>query len=133
MAAGTTPVFVATPKSWIAFPATADTARNNPSTGQVTLVTGGSNGSVVESIRVQATGTTTAGVCRIFLSLDGGTNKRLVRELLIPAVTPSTTVEAASNEWVPTVPLVLPDTSALLYATTDNGDDYVVTAHGGDY
>lgn len=133
MPAGTTPVFVATPKSWLAFPITADTALNNPSTGQVTLATGSANGSVVELIRVYATGTTTQGKCRIFLSLDGGTNKRLVQEIDIPAVTASATVAAASGEWVPTVPLVLPDTSAVLYATTHTGDDLVVLACGGDY
>lgn len=132
MAAATTPIFVETPKTWCGLAATANTGRDGSGT-LATIVTGVADGSVIELVRVQANGTTTAGVCRLFLSLDGGTTKRLIKELLIAAVTPSATVEAASAEWAPTVPLVLPDTNAILYATTETGDDFVVTAHGGDY
>lgn len=132
MPAGTTPVFVATPKTWSGEGGTANTARDGTGT-LITVVTGASTGSVVELVRAQFDVTTTAGVVRLFLSLDGGTTKRLVKELLIPAVTPSTTVEAASVEWIPTVPLILPDGSAVLYASTHNAENVCVFAHGGDY
>lgn len=133
MAAGTTPVFVATPKSWYQRIATANTERVF-STGTLgTLVVGVANASVVELVRFQADGTTTAGVVRLWLSLDNGTTKRLIKEILVAAVTPSTTVEAWSAEWIPTVPLVLPDANAILYASTHNAEGFVVTAHGGDY
>ena len=132
MPAGTSPVFVATPKSYEVRIATANAGRDG--TGTLgTLATGVANGSVVQAIRVQADGTTTAGVVRIFLTADTGTTKRLLKELLIPAVTPSTTIEAFSIEWAPTEPIILNGASYVLYASTNNAEGFVVLAVGGDY
>lgn len=132
MAAGTTPVFVATPKTWSGEGGTANTARDGSGT-LITVATGSANGSAIELVRYQYDVTTTAGMLRLFLSLDGGTTKRLINELDVGALTVSATQRAASGEWVPTVPLILPDTSSVLYASTHNGENVCVYAHGGDY
>ncbi len=81
---------------------------------------------------VQATGTTTAGVVRLFISLDGGTTWRLWKELLIPAITPSTSVEAHRTVYIPDRPLAMP-ASAKLGASTHNAETFNVFAHGGDF
>lgn len=132
MAAGTTPVFVATPKTWSGEGGTANTNRDGTGT-LITVATGGSNGSVVELVRYQYEVTTTAGMVRIFLTLNNGTDKRLLKELEVSAVTVSATVAGTSGEWIPTVPLILPDTNAILYASTEKAEQVNVYAFGGDY
>ena len=68
---------------------TANTNRNG--TGTIaTVFTAGSNGSRIDDIYITATGTTTAGVVRLFL--NDGTNTYLFEEILVTAITPSTTV-----------------------------------------
>ena len=70
---------------------TANTNRDG--TGTLgTLISAAATGTRVDDIDICATVTTTAGVIRMFVS--DGTNHRLVREILVPAITPSTTVEA---------------------------------------
>jgi hypothetical protein len=67
---------------------TANTNRNG--TGTIaTVFTAGSSGSRVDDIYIVATGTTTAGVIRLFL--NDGTNTWLWKEILVAAITPSTT------------------------------------------
>ena len=51
MAAGTTPVFIATPKTWYAQAVTADTSRTAP-TNQVTIATGGA-GTLATTVAIQ--------------------------------------------------------------------------------
>ncbi len=60
------PVFVGTPKVWQQAIATANTARDGTGT-LADVVTAGASGSRIDKIRVVASGTTTAGVIRIFL------------------------------------------------------------------
>ena len=70
--------------------ATANTNRDG--TGTLgTLVTAGAGAPVmVQDVTITATGTTTAGVIRMFVS--DGTNHRLHSEILVTPVTPSTTI-----------------------------------------
>jgi hypothetical protein len=68
----------------------ANTARNGTGT-IVTVFTAGSSGSRIDDIYITATGTTTAGVVRLFL--NDGTNTYLFEEILVTAITPSTTVQ----------------------------------------
>lgn len=132
MAVTATPVFAQTPVLAIGQVATANTNRDG-STGTYTdLFTAGSNGARVEYIRVVATGTTTAGVVRLFLSTDSGTTYRLWKEILISAITPSTTVEVAAGEYMPSRPLVLPATSGRIRASTHNGETFNVFIHGAN-
>jgi hypothetical protein len=67
----------------------ANTARNGTGT-IVTVFTAGASGSRIDDIYITATGTTTAGVVRLFL--NDGTNTYLFDEILVTATTPSTTV-----------------------------------------
>ena len=87
-------------------------------------------------ISVCATGTTTAGVIRFFVSNDGGTTKRMVCEKLVPAVTPSTSVAAFRTEVPELVGLILPGGAAsvaqgIIYAATNNNETFNVIAESG--
>lgn len=91
----TSPIHIGVPKSWaFAVVATANTARDG--TGTITDVTPAGvalTALQASRIKIVATGTTTAGMVRIF-GFDG-TTQRLMHELTVAAVTPSGTVKAA--------------------------------------
>lgn len=132
MAANTTPIFVGSSCLGYVQAVTANTARDG--TGTIaTLLTGSANGTIVDMVRIVATGTTTAGVVRLFISTDGGTNKRLVKENLVTAITPGASTEVFYIEYVPTRPLVLKDASSVLYVSTHNTETFNVFAFGGNY
>ena len=104
---------------------------NRDGTGTVVVVkTAGSDGSRIDLLRVVAEGTTTAGVIRLFI--HDGTSFFLVKEILVTAVTPSTSTEVFSSEWVPTEPILLPSGYSLR-AATNNAETFNVFAFGGDY
>lgn len=132
MAAGTSPIFVATPKAPKARISTANTNRDG--TGTIgTVATAGSNGAFYKGIRVQAEGTVTAGVVRIYIQTNAAGNIELIKELMITATTPSTSVEAFSIEWYPPGGIVLA-AGDLLMASTHNAETFGVHAMGGgDY
>jgi hypothetical protein len=121
-----TPSYAATPRSDYCQISAANTARDG--TGTLgTLATGAAGGTRIESVRVVAAGTTTAGVVRLFFSNDGGTTKRLLEEMLVTAVTPSTTVAVFSGRfslggWM------LKDANCILYAATHNAETFNVFA-----
>lgn len=125
------PVFAVTPKVGMVQISTANTNRDG--TGTLgTVLTAGSSGSVIKKIRVQATGTTTAGVVRLFL--DDGTNVRLIQEIIVPAITPSTSVEAFARTitYGPDDILHLPSNTWLLKASTNNAETFNVFAFYAD-
>lgn len=125
----TSPIFTLTPRVDVAQISTANTNRNGTGSLSVVLVAGVS-GTLVEYVRVQAIGTVTAGVVRLYIS--GGTQVFLWKEILVTATTPSTSVEAFSAEYVPTKPLVLPPGHAI-EASTHNAETFNVFAHAGDF
>ena len=85
--------YAATPRTAVGQVSTANTNRDG--TGTIaTIFTAGSNGSRIDDIYIVATGTTTAGVVRLFV--NDGTTSWLWQEILVPAVTPSTTVQVFS-------------------------------------
>lgn len=131
MAAGTAPIFITTPRSPFVNFATANTARDG--TGTIaTLYTGAANGSFFRRFRVQASVTTTAGVIRIFHKISGGTF-RLKREILVTAITPSTTVEAFSDEWAPDDGFTL-EPNDVYGVSTNNAETFTAWLEGGgDY
>ena len=111
---------------------TANTNRDG--TGTVaTLITGVAAGTRIEAVRIAATGTTTAGVVRIFL--HDGTTFFLIREELVPATTPSTTVAVFMREVVfgDQRPLTLPSASWSLRVSTHNAEAFTVHAVGADH
>lgn len=134
----TTANYAATPKNGSAQIATANTARDG--TGTLgTVYTAGASGSRIDSIVVQATGTTTAGMIRFFTSIDAGTTKRLVYELPVLANTASATVPVwqytltSQNASFMQNGLVL-QASALLYAATNNAETFnVIPVNAGDF
>src|SRR5262245_715315 len=107
----------------------ANTARDGTGT-IVDILTPGSNGAQVEAITVTAQGTTTVGVVRIFI--HNGSAYRLYKELLVTAITPSTSVEVFRTELIPTKPLILPS-GYKLAASTHNAETFNVFAQGGNY
>lgn len=109
--------------------ATANTNRDG--TGTIgTVLTAGTQGTLVELVRVVAAGATTAGVVRLFL--HDGANYYLYEEILVTAITPSTTTAVYEAEFVPTKSLVLP-TGWSLRASTHNAETFKVIATGGNY
>lgn len=127
----TTPNFSATPQAATAVISTANTNRDG--TGTIaTVLTAGASGSRIERVCVRATGTTTAGMVRLFT--HDGTNARLLEEIPIAAQTPSGTAPAYGADLVfgDVRPLFLP-TGWSLRASTNNAESFVVTAFGGSF
>lgn len=125
----TTAQYAATPRAALGQVSTANTNRDG--TGTIaTIFTAGSNGSRIDDIKIQATGTTTAGVVRLFL--HDGTNARLFAEVLVSAVTPSTTVEAWSYTLLNQA-IVIPNGWSLR-ASTNNAETFnVIVNRAGDF
>lgn len=90
------PGFAATPNLGSALaPATADTsltAPTNNATNVSTVLTAAASGTRIDEIRFQAVGTTVAGVVNVF-AWDGTTH-HLIDQVLVSAVTSSTTAVA---------------------------------------
>ena len=98
MAANTQPIFTIVPKIGIAQVSEANANRNGTGT-VITVITGATYGTRLNRIEIQATGTTTAGMIRLFIS--NGTNTRLWKETVVSAITPSAAVAAFSASIVP--------------------------------
>jgi len=110
--------------------ATANAARDGTGT-MGTVVTSPSTGMIVEVVRGKATGTTTAGMIRLFL--HDGTNARLYKEIPVSAIVPSGTVESFEFEFVPLGGLILPPGWSLR-ASTHNAEEFAVrVSNGGEY
>lgn len=125
----TDPNYAATPRIGVAAISTANTNRDGSGT-LGTVLTAGSNGSRVDVITVQATGTTTAGMVRLFV--HDGSVARLWREVPVSAITPSGSVVAFAQELALVEPLLLP-TGWSLRASTHNAEAFNVVAVGGDF
>lgn len=124
--------YAAVPRAAVAQVSTANTNRDGTGT-LVTVLSGGANGTRVDDLVVQAVGTTTAGMVRLFLSLDGGTTNRLLREVAVSAITPSGTVPAFRAE-LSDLAWLLPDSNAQLRASTHNAETFnIVVTRAGDF
>lgn len=109
----------------------------------VSLVTGATNGTRIDRVIVKATGTTTAGMIRLFL--HDGTNFFLIAEKAVAAVTPSGTVEAwggiinATNTGIlditddPEGDLFILPVNYSLRLSTHNAETFKCFAIGADY
>lgn len=107
----------------------ANTNRNGTGT-LVTIFTGATNGSRVDDIYIVATGTTTAGVVRLFIS--DGSNVRLWQEILVSAITPSTTVAVWSYTLLNQALLL--ESGWSLQAATNNAETFnVIVTRAGDF
>lgn len=128
----TAPAFAATPRTAVVQVTAANTARDG--TGTIaTLFTAGASGSRVERIRICGTGTHTAGVVRLFI--HDGSNARLIKEVMVTAITPSVSVEVYSADADfsgPDQVLVLP-TGYSIRASTHIAETFNLFAFGGDF
>lgn len=124
----TTPNFASTPRCGVGTISTAETSRTTP-TNFTTIFTAGSSGSRIDEIDINATGSTTSGVVRLFVY--DGSNYFLFQEILVSAITPSTTV-SAFNSTNTYNNLMLPSGYSLR-ATTNNAESFTVIAFGGDF
>ena len=125
----TTANFFSTPRTAVAQVTTANMARDG--TGAIaTVITGAATGTRVDDIEISATGTTTAGIVRLFL--HDGTNTRLLREILVQAITPSTTT-AVWNTRITDLALILQNASWSLRASTHNAETFnLAVTRAGD-
>ena len=92
-------------------------------------------GSRIDALTLQATGTTTAGMIRLFL--HDGSNARLIGEVPVQAVTPNATTRAWSARLTKDVsdllPIVLAD-GASLRASTEKAESFnVIPTMAGDF
>lgn len=123
------PVFVGTPKSWYGKLSAANTNRDGTGT-VVTIVSGGAIGSRVDKIKAVGAGIVTAGVIRYFLT--NGTTFALLKEVLVPATTPSTAIAAWEDERTFADGLLIQNGWSLV-AATNNAENFNVIASGGDF
>ena len=122
--------YAATARTAVGQVTTANTNRNG--TGTIaTIFTGGTNGSRIDDISIVATGTTTAGVVRLFL--NDGTTSYLWQEILVTAITPSTTVQVFSFALLNQA-LILASSSWSLRASTNNSETFnILVTRAGDF
>ncbi len=124
----TSPVFEAVPRVERGVLSAANTNRDGSGT-VVTLLTAVAAGTEIKRVVVTATGTTTAGMVRLFLY--DGTNYTAIREIPIGAVTPSASLAAARGEVVFS-DIMLPNASWSLRASTHNAETFHVVVLGAD-
>ena len=129
MAANIAPIFVSAPNNQLGQVTVANTARDGSGT-TVTVWTPGANGSVLSKVIIEVPGTSVVDVIRLFWS--DGVNARLYQELLVTAITPSTTVACFRLEYIPSTPEVYPS-GWTLNASTNQGQTTNVTVLGGNY
>lgn len=123
-----TPVYVGSPKTWQAALSAANTNRDGTGT-LVDVVSAGSSGSRLDKARVVASGTTTAGIVRLYLF--DGTNSYLFKEITVYAVTPSASIPVFEQDC-DLDGLVLPTNTWKLRASTHNAESFKIFVKGGD-
>jgi hypothetical protein len=124
----TQPAFATTPRIGVGQATAANTNRDGTGT-IVTILTGVAAGTRINEIVVEATGTTTAGMVRLYL--HDGTNARLFDEFPVPAQTASNfaqTYRAAKTYDN----LVLPSASWSIRASTHIAETFNVFVFGAD-
>jgi hypothetical protein len=107
----------------------ANTNRDGSGT-LVTVFTAGASGSRIDDIEIVATGTTSAGMVRLFI--HDGTNARLFMEIPVAAITPSATVSVwrASLRGL----ALLLKSGWSLRASTHNAETFnVIVTRSGDF
>lgn len=131
MTVNTSPIFPKVPHLGMATISTANANRDGTGTiGDV--ATGVTDGTRITRITIQATGTTTAGMVRLYL-YDGSATK-LWKEIAVTAITPSASV--AAFIYVLTLlgeEAVMLKSTHKLRASTHNAESFNVIAEGGDF
>lgn len=126
------PQYAAVPAPKVtAVPAAANAARDGSGT-LVTVFTAGASGSIIERIKVKATGTTTAGMIRIFL--HDGVSAFFHDEIMVLAVTPAAAVATWEGELVygDRRPLYIP-TGWTVRLATHNAEAFHASVIAGNF
>jgi hypothetical protein len=121
--------YAATPRSAVAQVSAANTNRDGTGT-TVTVFTAGANGSRIDDIWIVGTGTTTAGVVRLYV--NDGTNTRLWQEVMVTAITPSVSVQVF-NAALYNQALILPNGWSLVASTQIAETFNVIVTRAGDF
>lgn len=132
MAVTATPIFAQAVRHSAVAISTANTNLDGTGTIGTVFTADATDGSMIDHIDVTATGTTTAGMVRLFIY--NGSTAFLWKQLLVGAITPSTTVkafEASVDCSRPESRLVLP-AGWSLRASTHNAETFNVHAFGAD-
>jgi hypothetical protein len=139
MPANTSPIFTLVPNATVSTIAAANTARDGSGT-LVTAFTAGTNGSRLDFIiftSSQATaGASSARVQRVFLTDTSGLNPTIISEIVLSAVTASTTAIGATATITFTNGLILKSGQVVKVAQSvyaSAADNTAVLARGGDY
>jgi hypothetical protein len=124
----TQPAFATTPRIGMGQVSAANTNRDGTGT-IVSVLTGVAAGTRINEIGIDATGTTTAGMVRLYL--HDGTNTRLFDEFVVTPITPgpATAVYSAVKTYDN---LVLPSASWSIRASTHNAETFNVIVLGAD-
>lgn len=132
MPANTVPIFPNVLNSQLSQLSVANTNRDGTTGTYVTIFTPGANGSRINKITITASVTTTAGVIRLFVS--NGSVSYLYKELIVYAITPSTTVAVWSYSlFFPGEAGILLPSGWTLKASTHNAESFTVFVEGADY
>jgi hypothetical protein len=120
--------YVVTPKNGeFAQLSTANTARDGSGTLATVFTAASDNaGSRVDRLSINATGITTSGMIRLFITNSGGTSTRLIQEISVSPNTPSATIPAWSAQVNFDGGLVL-ENGASLKASTNNAEAFNVS------
>jgi hypothetical protein len=97
----------------------------------VTSFTAGNNSSTVENIRVKATGTTTAGMIRLYI--DDLSAIRLWKEIPVTAITRSASVASYEAYWQPENTLFVLPSGAKIKASTEKAEAFNILVQGADF
>jgi hypothetical protein len=117
---------------------------NRDGTGTTVLVCSGPSsaqgsgvGKRIARVYVKATGTTTAGMVRFYISTDGGTTKRLVTEITVTAITAGTSTQTFNSVVVDLEGFVLQgqvsSQNCSLYASTHNAETFNIVVSSANY
>lgn len=94
------------------------------------VITGASNGTIIQNITIKSTGTTTSGMIRLFLY--DGSNTRLLEEIPVRATTPSATAHSFSTSIDFEGKGFFLKSGWILKASTEKGETFNITAEGLD-
>lgn len=124
------PIFVAVPRIGSAvLSTTAETSYTAP-THTVSVLTAGTNGTLISEVDLIGLGTTLAGVCQLY-TFDG-TTYHAIDTIIATAIAPSTTQQPLDLKMYPTN-LVLPTGWSLVAASFVASQLAEVVAYGWDY
>lgn len=126
------PAYASTPQTAVVNISAANTNRDGSGT-ITTLITGAATGTRVDDIEITSAVVTNCsnGVIRLFL--HDGTNARLLREVLVVATTPSTTVETWHTKLLG-LGIILKNASWSLRVSTHVAESFnVAVTSAGDF